>query len=44
MTLHRARSAARGRWRLLTIYQKFEHAVISLLREQDRRERGAGAT
>ena len=80
MTLHRAWSDARGRWRLLTIYQRFEHAVISLLtlliavvlilvamlavvrklalgsailalgavhwlvREQDRRERGAGTT
>ena len=31
MTLHRAWSVARGRWRLLTIHQKFEHAVISLL-------------
>jgi uncharacterized membrane protein (DUF373 family) len=31
MTLHRAWSDARGRWRLLTIYQRFEHAVIGLL-------------
>ena len=31
MTLPRAWTAAHGRWRLLTLYQKFEHAVVTIL-------------
>ena len=31
MALPRAWTAAHGRWRLLTLYQKFEHAIVTIL-------------
>ena len=31
MTLPRAWTTAHGRWRLLTLYQKFEHAIVTIL-------------
>ena len=31
MALPRAWTAAHGRWRLLTLYQKFEQAIVTIL-------------
>ena len=31
MALPRAWTAAHGRWRVLTLYQKFEHAIVTIL-------------